>query len=235
MSAVSLHAFNLLPYRSGARRRARNRALALLAGAGLAGCAGVGAVAGWDALERVHIEEKRDSFDVALRQLSSPIAEHARLVERQVLERRAQSAAAPLAEPRARFLGLLDALARGTSQGNIGLQRVTQRVSEVELAASAPDSHTAAAWLKALEKVTGVRAVEIVEMRRRVVAVRPPAVAAAAVQPGAVNSQGKTGPYDFIAVVRWTQSAGGEATPKLLKAAIREASSKPKAASRSTR
>ena len=32
MSAVSLHAFNLLPYRSGARRRARNRALAVLAG-----------------------------------------------------------------------------------------------------------------------------------------------------------------------------------------------------------
>ena len=45
MSAVGLHAFNLLPYRSGARRRARNRALALLAGAGLAGCAAVGAVA----------------------------------------------------------------------------------------------------------------------------------------------------------------------------------------------
>src|ERR1700690_3887640 len=114
MSAVSLHAFNLLPYRSGARRRARNRALALLAGAGLAGCAAVGAVAGWGALERGRIEEKQDSLDVALR-------------------RRALSAAVPLAEPRARFLGLLDALARGTSQGNIGLQRVTQRVSEVEL------------------------------------------------------------------------------------------------------
>jgi type IV pilus assembly protein PilN len=233
MSAVGLHAFNLLPYRSGARRRARNRALALLAGAGLAGCAAVGAVAGWDALERVRIDEKRDSLDVALRQLSAPIAEHARLVERQALERRAQSAAAPIAEPRARFLGLLDALARGTSQGNIGLRRVTQRVSEVELAASAPDSHAAAAWLKALEKVTGVRAVEIVEMRRRVVAVRPPAVAVA--QSGAVNSQGTTGPYDFIAVVRWTQSAGGDATPELARAARREASSKPKAASRSTR
>jgi Tfp pilus assembly protein PilN len=233
MSAVSLHAFNLLPYRSGARRRARNRALALLAGAGLAGCAAVGAVAGWDALERVHIEEKRNLLDVALRQLSAPIAEHARLVERQALERRAQSAAAPNAEPRARFLGLLDALARETSQGNIGLQRVTQRVSEVELAASAPDSHTAAAWLKGLEKVTGVRAVEIVEMRRRVIAVQPPAVAVA--QSGAVNSQGKTGPYDFIAVVRWTQSAGGDAAPKLLKTGRREASSKPKTANRSTR
>ncbi|CAN7486231.1 fimbrial assembly family protein [Caballeronia sp. LjRoot31] len=233
MSTVSLHAFNLLPYRSGARRRARNRALALLAGAGLAGCAAVGAVAGWDALERVHIEEKRDSLEVALRQLGAPIAEHARLVEAQALERRAQSAAVPLAEPRARFLGLLDALARGTSQGNIGLQRVTQRVSEVELAASAPDSHTAAAWLKALEKVTGVRAVEIVEMHRRVVAVRPPAIAVA--QPAAANSQGKTSPYDFIAVVRWTQSTSGDAAPKVLKAARREASSKPKAASRSTR
>ncbi|WP_158934197.1 fimbrial assembly family protein [Burkholderia sp. S171] len=234
MSAMSLHAFNLLPYRSGARRRARNRALALLAGAGLAGCAAVGVVAGWDALERVHIEETRELLDRALKQLSAPIAEHARLVEREALGRRAQSAAVPLAEPRARFLGLLDALARGTSQGNIGLQRVTQRVSEVELAASAPDSHTAAAWLKALEKVTGVRAVEIVEMRQRVVAVRPSAVAVAA-QPDAVNSQGKASPYDFIAVVRWTQSAGGDATPKLLKAVRREASSKPKAASRSTR
>jgi len=103
----------------------------------------------------------------------------------------------------------------------------------VELAASAPDSHTAAAWLKALEKVTGVQAVEIVEMRRRVVAVRPPAVAVA--QPGVANSPGKTSPYDFIAVVRWTQSAGGDATPRLLKAARQEASTKPKAASRSTR
>jgi hypothetical protein len=232
MSAVSLHAFNLLPNRSGARGRARNRALALLAGAGLAGCAAVGAVAGWDALERVHIEEKRNLLDVALRQLSAPIAEHARLVERQALERRAQSAAVPIAEPRARFLGLLDTLARETSQGNIGLQRVTQRVSEVELAASAPDSHTAAVWLKALEKVTGLRAVEIVEMRRRVIAVQPPAVAVA--QSGAINSLGKTSPYDFIAVVRWTQSAGG-AAPKLLKTGRREASSKPKAANRSTR
>ena len=193
MSAVSLHAFNLLPYRSGARRRARNRALSLLAGAGLAGCAAVGAVAGWDALERVHMEEKRDSLHVALRQLSAPVAEHARLVERQALERRAQAAATPIAEPRARCLGLLDALAQGASRGNIGLQRVTQRVSEVELAASAPDSHTAAVWLKALENVTGVRAVEIVEMRRRVAAARPAAVAVA--QPGAVNSPGKTGPY----------------------------------------
>ena len=233
MSAVGLHAFNLLPYRPGARRRARNRALALLAGASLAGCAAVGAMAIWDALERVRIDEKRDVLDAALRQLSAPVAEHARPLEAEALRQRAQSAAAPIAEPRARFLGLLDALARGTSQGNIALQRVTQRVNEVELAASAPDSHTAAAWLKALENVTGVRAVEIVEMRRRVVSSRP--VAGATVQPIAANSQSKTGPYDFIAVVRWTERAAGDTGRKLLKAAKRDASSKSKAASRSTR
>lgn len=236
MSSVGLHAFNLLPYRSGARRRARNQALALLAGAGLAGCAAVGAVAGWDALERVHLEEKRNSLDMALRQLSEPVAEHARLVERQALERRAQIAAVSIAEPRARFLGLLDALALGASQGNIGLQRVTQRVSEVELAASAPDSHTAAAWLKALEKVTGVRAVEIVEMRQRMNSAQP---AAKAVTPtGTANAPGKTGPYDFIAVVRWAHSGAGEPATSMLKATGRtgrEPSSKSKAASRSTR
>jgi type IV pilus assembly protein PilN len=237
MSTVGLHAFNLLPYRSGARRRARNRALALLAGASVAGCAAVGVLAGWDALERVRIDESRGVLDAALAQLSAPVTEHARLVEQEALQRRAQSAAAPIAAPRARFLGLLDALARGSSQGNVGLQRVTQRVNEVELAASAPDSHAAAAWLKALESVVGVRAVEIVEMRRRVVSpasLRSAAVTA--VQPVAANSQDKSGAYDFIAVVRWNESTAGENGPKLLKAGKRDASSsKSKAASRSAR
>ena len=237
MSTVGLHAFNLLPYRSGARRRARNRALALLAGASVAGCAAVGALAGWDALERARIDVKRGGLDVALGHLSVQVAEHARLVEQEALRRRAQSAAAPIAEPRARFLGLLDALAHGSSQGNIGLQRVTQRASEVELAASAADSHAAAAWLKALENVAGVRAVEIVEMRRRVVP--PPSLrpaAAANARPVAAILQDRTGAYDFIAVVRWTEGAARENAPKLLKAGKREASSsKSKAASRSTR
>jgi Tfp pilus assembly protein PilN len=209
MSTVSLHAFNLLPYRSGARRRARNRALALLAGASVAGCAAVGVLAGWDALERVRIDESRGALDVALAQLSTPVAEHTSLVEQEVLRRRAQRAAAPIAAPRARFLGLLDALARGSSQGNVGLQRVTQRVNEVELAASAPDSHVAAAWLKALENVKGVRAVEIVEMRRRLLSpasLRSPAVAN--VRPIAASLQDKTGAYDFIAIVRWNKWHG---------------------------
>jgi Tfp pilus assembly protein PilN len=235
MSTIGLHAFNLLPYRPGARRRARNRALALLAGASVVGCAAVGVLAGWDSLERARIDKSRGALDVALAQLNVPVAEHARLVEQEALRQRALRAAVPIAAPRARFLGLLDALVRGSSQGNVGLQRVTQRANEVELAASAPDSHVAAAWLKALESVSGVRAVEIVEMRRRVVApasLRSAAVAG--VRPVAVNLQDKSGAYDFIAVVRWAESAAGENGAKLLKAGKRDASSsKPKSAGRS--
>jgi type IV pilus assembly protein PilN len=237
MSTVGLHAFNLLPYRSGARRRARNRALALLAGASVTGCAAVGVLAGWDALERARIDESRGALDVALAQLNTPVAEHARLVEQEALRRRALSAAAPIAAPRARFLGLLNALALGSSQGNVGLQRVTQRVNEVELAASAADSHAAAVWLKALESVAGVHAVEIVEMRRRDVSpasLRSPAVAK--LRPIVASTQDKTGTYDFIAVVRWAESAAGENGPKLLQAGKRAiSSSKSTAASRSVR
>jgi Tfp pilus assembly protein PilN len=224
MSAVGLHAFNLLPYRPGARRRARNRALALLAGASVAGCAAVGALAGWDELARIRIDEKREVLDVALIKLSVPVAEHARLVEQDASWRRAQTAAIPIAAPRVRFLALLDALASGASHGTIGLQRVTQRASEVELAASAPDSHAAATWLKALESVTGVRAVEIVEMRRRVASAgssRTTDVGKA--RPVAASLRDSTGAYDFIAVVRWSDNAHRENGTKVLKAGKREA------------
>ena len=213
MSAISLHAFNLLPYRPGARRRARNRALALLAGASVAGCSAVGAMAGWDALTRARLDEQRIVLDQALAKLSAPLAEHARLVEQEALQRRAEKLAVPIAEPRARFLDLLDGLALGASQGNIGLQRVTQRASEVELAASAPDSQAAAAWLKALENVPGVRAVEIVEMHRR--------VALPVKNPRADQAGG----YDFIAVVRWADGVGSTKNAKLLKAGKRGVSS----------
>jgi len=218
MSAAGLHAFNLLPYRPGARRRARNRALALLAGASVAGCGAVGAMAGWEALTRAHLDEQRVALDQALARLSAPLAEHARLAEREALGKRAESAAVPIAEPRARFLGLLDALAQGASQGKVGLQRVTQRVSEVELAASAPDSHTAAAWLKALEDVPGVGAVEVVEMRRRVVS------------PVKNVRVDRSGAYDFIALVRWADGVGSAKNAKPLKAgkrALSPSASKP--------
>jgi Tfp pilus assembly protein PilN len=221
MSAVGMLDFNLLPYRSGARRRARNRTIAMLAGAGLAGCAAVGVLAAWDGLERVSLDEQREEVETQLRALHTPLAEHARLTEDEALRRRAQAVAAPLAEPRARFLGLLDALGAASSKGSVALQRVTQRAHEVELGASSPDSHAAAAWLKALESVRGVRAVEIVEMRRRVASPAAPV-------PGTVSKPvSKTGPvlqgagaYDFGAVVRWAEGPGAVRAPaKSIKAA----------------
>ncbi|KQR84887.1 hypothetical protein ASG35_27690 [Burkholderia sp. Leaf177] len=233
MSAVALHAFNLLPYRPGARRRARNRALALLAGASVAGCGAVGAVAGWDALTRARLEEHRAVLDQALTRLNGPLAEHTRLVEQEASRRRAESAAVPIAEPRAWFLGLLDALAQGASQGNVSLQRVTQRSSEVELAASAPDSQAAAAWLKALEDVPGVRAVEIIDMRRRVTAVRSPSVKD--LRAASAGMQDKSGGYDFIAVVRWTDGIASAKNAKELKVGKRGLSSSKSAARRDAR
>ncbi len=225
MSAIGWSGFNLLPYRSGARRRARNRTLAVIAGAGLAGCAAVGAMAAWDEMDRVRIDEKRNVLDVALQKLQEPVAEHARLVDTQALQRRAQTVAVPLAEPRARFLGLLDTLARVSSHGSVDLQRVTQRAQEVELAASAPDSHAAATWLKSLESASGVRAVEIVEMRRRT-------GAAASARPGSgqlarvgkTGAQDKAAAYDFVAIVRWTQGAVTGSATRPLKAGARDAS-----------
>jgi type IV pilus assembly protein PilN len=217
MSAVGMQGFNLLPYRSGARRRTRNRTVAMLAGAGLAGCAAVGVVAGWDALERVHFDRQREAAETQLRALRIPAAEHAKLTEDEALRRRAQAVAAPLAEPRARFLGLLDALGLASSKGSVALQRVTQRAHEVELGASAPDSHAAAAWLKALESVRGVRAVEIVEMRRRVSSAAAP-VPGGASKPGAKARpalQG-AGAYDFVAVVRWAEGPGTAHVPARL-------------------
>ena len=91
MSTVGMLGFNLLPYRSGARRRARNRTAAMLAGAGLAGCAAVGVVAGWDALERARIDKQREAVETQLRALRIPVAEHARLTEDEALRRRAQA------------------------------------------------------------------------------------------------------------------------------------------------
>jgi type IV pilus assembly protein PilN len=207
--------------------------LALLAGASVAGCGAVGAVAGWDALARARLDEQRAVLDQALAKLNGPLAEHARLAEQEASRRRAESAAAPIAEPRARFLGLLDALAQGASQGSVSLQRVTQRVSEVELAASAPDSQAAAAWLKALEDVPGVRAVEIVEMRRRVTSIRSPSVKDT--RAASAGMQANSGGYDFIAVVRWADGLGSANKVKELKVGKRGLSSSKSAARRDPR
>jgi type IV pilus assembly protein PilN len=202
-SLAFLDGFNLLPYRSRKRREARNRRLALLASAGLAGCAAVGAVAGWDAFERARLDDRRAVLEAALRASAADVAEHGRLTDAEAERRRARQAAEPLAVPRTRFLALLDALADAPAQGGVALRRVSQKSEEVEIAAFAPDSQAASRWLKHLEKVRDVQAVEVVEMKRRT--------------GGAASAKRDKAPetpvgYEFTALVRWS-AAGAPAVP----------------------
>lgn len=167
MNAAMLDGFNLLPYRARRRREVRRQRLALIGAVSLAGCAAVGAVAGWDAFERARLDERRMALEVSLRASSAGIDEHARLVRAEADRRRAREVAQPLALPRERFVALLEALADAPPQPGVALQHVSQRTSEVELAALAPDSQAAAQWLKRLERLPGVQAVEVIEMKRR--------------------------------------------------------------------
>ncbi|MDR5821128.1 PilN domain-containing protein [Caballeronia sp. LZ043] len=201
MSAAMLDGFNLLPYRARRRREVRRRRLALLAAASIAGCAAVGVVAGRDAFERARLTERRAALEASLLASSAPVDEHARLVRAAEERRRARESAQPLAAPRERFLALLEALADVPAQTGVALQRVSQRTDEVELAARAPDSQAAAHWLKRLEQVRGVEAVEVVEMKRR------SAVATRGVR-GAPPSEG-AGHYEFVALVRYESDRSG--------------------------
>lgn len=197
MSAAMLDGFNLLPYRARKRREVRRQRLALLGAVTLAGCAAVGAVAGWDTFERARLDERRMALEASLRTSGAQIDEHARLVRAESDRRRAREAAPPLALPRERFIALLEALADAPLQRGVALQRVSQRTNEVELAALAPDSQAAAQWLKRLERVRGVQAVEVVEMKRR-------AEPAASAKRGASPTVGEhSARFEFVALVRY--------------------------------
>jgi type IV pilus assembly protein PilN len=178
-SLVLVDGFNVLPYRSKKRREARNRRLTALAAAALAGCAAVGAAAGWDAFERARLDERRLALEASLRASGAKVAGHGSLTEAEAQRRRARDTAGPLAAPAARFLALLDALA-DAQQGGVALQRVSQRTAR---------------WLKRLEAVRGVQAVEVVEMKRP---------APAPVRAKATQTPGIASGYEFTALVRWT-------------------------------
>ncbi|SPB17933.1 fimbrial assembly family protein [Caballeronia novacaledonica] len=197
MNAAMLDGFNLLPYRARKRREVRRQRLALLGAVSLAGCAAVGAVAGWDTFTRARLDERRMALEASLRPSGAQIDEHARLVRAEAERRRAREAAQPLALPRERFLALLEALADAPAQRGVALQRVTQRTNEVELAALAPDSQAAARWLKRLEHVSGVQAVEVIEMKRRADAA-PSGKRGASALPGEHFAH-----FEFVALVRY--------------------------------
>ncbi|GJH29751.1 PilN domain-containing protein [Caballeronia novacaledonica] len=215
MSAAMLDGFNLLPYRARKRREVRRQRLALLGAVTLAGCAAVGAVAGWDTFERARLDERRMALEASLRTSGAQIEEHARLVRAESDRRRAREAAQPLALPRERFLALLEALAEAPLQRGVALQRVSQRTNEVELAALAPDSQAAAQWLKRLERVRGVQAVEVIEMKRR-------AEPAPSGKRGASPTVGEhSAHFEFVALVRYApehsrdEAASRQARPML--------------------
>jgi Tfp pilus assembly protein PilN len=201
MSAVVMpDGFNLLPYRTRRRRELRRRRLAILAAAGLAGCAAASAVAGWDAVQRARVDERRAALDASVRASAAQTGEHARLVRAEIERRRALQSAQPLAAPRDRFLSLLAALAESPQQRGVALQRVSQRADEVELGALAPDSESAALWLKRLEDLRGVQSVEVIEMKQRA-DISPKAGR----EPDLLPSPAR---YEFTALVRY---APGEA------------------------
>ncbi|BCQ24374.1 PilN domain-containing protein [Caballeronia sp. NK8] len=197
MNAVMLDGFNLLPYRARKRRELRRQRLALIGAISLAGCAAVGAVAGWDAFERLRLDERRMALETSLRASGAHVDEHARLIRAEAERRRARDAAQPLALPRERFLALLEALADTPPQRGIALQRVSQRTNEVELAALAPDSQAAAQWLKRLEGLRGVQSVEVIEMKRRADTATP----GKRVAPAIVGE--RSAHFEFVALVRY--------------------------------
>jgi Tfp pilus assembly protein PilN len=199
--------FNLLPYRYRRRRALRQRRLAMLAVASFAGGVALGAVAGWDAFERARLDSQRVTLETSLRASAAQIDEHARLTLAADERRRARQEAQPLAVPRDRFLALLHALADAPAERGITLQRVSQRADDVELAALAPDSPSAARWLKRLEGVSGVQSVEVIEMKR--LADKP--------TPGKRDTDAAAAPerYEFTALVRYRRGAAdaSQATP----------------------
>ncbi|SAL67447.1 hypothetical protein AWB70_06507 [Caballeronia cordobensis] len=215
MNAAMLDGFNLLPYRARRRREMRRQRLALLGALSLAGCAAIGAVAGWDAFERARMDERRVALETSLRASGAQLDEHARLLRAEADRRRGREAAQPLALPRARFLALLEALADAPPQRGIALQRVSQRTNEVELAALAPDSRAAALWLKRLEGLSGVQSVEVIEMKRRADA------APSGRRVASTPADERPAHFEFVALVRYAsdrsrdQAAARQARPLL--------------------
>jgi Tfp pilus assembly protein PilN len=185
--------FNLLPYRQREARRARRRCLIECLAAVLTGCAAVTAWAGWETLERVRLDAKRAALETTLASLGVPLAEYRRLESQRVDWKKRVALAQKLAEPRARLLGLFDALSRPTYAG-IVLRELKQTEREVTLVASATDSGASSAWLARLSGVRGIQSVDVADLRH-----------AAASQGG--DGLGLESAIEFAAHLHWDGAA----------------------------
>ena len=133
--------------------------------AALVGCGCAAPFAGWRVWQRVRLDGERRALDQALAQLRAPLAEERRLV-READERRVRAAASQRrAEPLARLLRLLDALAAANVDG-VSLHQIDHRAHDTELRATLSGEAVTAAWLARLRALPGVETVSVREMKR---------------------------------------------------------------------
>lgn len=185
-----LGGFNLLPYRQRNARAARRRCLREWAAAAVVGCAGVLALAAWQAIGKVRIDAQRASIEQSLTGIAAPLAEHARLTRAQDEQRKDAARATTLSEPLVHLRDLLDALSFEPGDGVV-LRQLRQREHDTELLATSHGQLASAEWLKRLGTIHGVKGVEVSGLHR------PTTRGSASVD------ESVTGPIEFGAHLRW--------------------------------
>jgi len=180
----TLGGFNLLPHRQRKAELARRRCLIAWAAAALAGCVAVGALAGYQALEKARLDAQRGSVEQTLAQLAAPLAEHARLLHARDQQRADAARAKRLAEPLTYLRDLLDALSFEPGDGVL-LQQLRQRDHETELVATSRAHLDSAQWLKRLGAIRGVKRAEMSESHHASPKANADGAAAGAVEFGA--------------------------------------------------
>jgi type IV pilus assembly protein PilN len=193
-----LGGFNLLPYRQRNARLARQARVREWMAATLAGCTAILALAAWQTFEKARLDRERASFEQSLVQLSTPLAEHARLLRTQEEQRKNAARAASLSEPLERLLDLLEALSFEPG-GGVVLRQLRQREHETELLATSRSHLASAEWLKRLSAIAGVKGAEIADLHRP--------VTRASVRANEGTSESVSAPVEFGGRLRWDDPA----------------------------
>lgn len=182
---VWIGGFNLLPYRQRDARLARKRRVVEWLVAALCGCVAVAAVIGWQALNRARVDAMRETAERTLAGMSSPLAEHVRLVREASDERQQNMRATALSEPLVHLLDLLDAMSRDPIE-EVVVRQLRHREHETELLAVSTDHAAAAAWLNRLGTVRGVRDAGLSDLH-----------------PATKGASGQSGAVEMTAHVKW--------------------------------
>ncbi|MDE1180708.1 fimbrial assembly protein [Paraburkholderia sp.] len=169
--AIWIGGFNLLPHRQRDARRARKRCVVEgLAAAALGAVLALG-IAGWQAVERMRLDDARAVAERTLAQWRAPLAEHARLLLEADDRRTRAARAASMSLPLTHLRDLLDALSFEPGDGVV-LQQMRHREHETALLAKSADHEEPAAWLARLSGVHGVSGAAVDDVHRAVAATR---------------------------------------------------------------